>query len=73
MQHAEHKNIPGFLMLVDFEEAFDSVSWNFLDLSLQFFGFKDSFRKWVKVLNTEIKGTILQCGTLSEFFAIGRG
>ena len=27
---AEQKHIPGLLMLVDFEKAFDSISWNFL-------------------------------------------
>ena len=29
MYYTEKKQIPGLLMLIDFEKAFDSVSWNF--------------------------------------------
>ena len=54
-------------------KAFDSVSWSFLQATLNFFGFKENFCKWIKVLNTNIKAAILQCGTLSEFFSIERG
>ena len=30
MHFTEHNKIPGLIMLVDFEKAFDSVSWDFL-------------------------------------------
>ena len=30
-------NLEGFLLLIDFEEAFDSVEWNFRDEALKFF------------------------------------
>ena len=39
MVYTEQKNIPGLLMLVDFEKAFDSVSWKFLYKTLNFFLF----------------------------------
>ena len=67
------KNIPGLLMLIDFQKAFDSVSWTFLDSTLKFFGFGKNFCRWIKILNSNIKAAILQCGTLSEFFNIERG
>ena len=60
-------------MLIDFQKAFDSISWKFLYSILTIFGFKDSFCKWIKVLNTDVSAAILQCGTLSEFFNIERG
>ena len=73
IHYANCKNIPGLLMLIDFQKAFDSVSWKFLYSILTIFGFKDSFCKWIKVLNTNVSAAILQCGTLSEFFNIERG
>ena len=60
-------------MLIDFEKAFDSVSWKFLYSALRFFGFKEDFIKWVQIFNTDINAYILQCGFLSEAITIGRG
>ena len=31
MHYTKKENIPGLLMLIDFQKAFDSVSWKFLD------------------------------------------
>ena len=31
------------------------------------------FIKWIKILNSKIKGTVIQCGNLSKFFDIKRG
>ena len=48
---AEQKNIPGLLMLVDFEKAFDSISWNFLYAVLKLLGFGPSIIKWIHTFN----------------------
>ena len=40
-------NIPGLLICIDFEKAFDSVSWEFLNKALQAFNFGESFQKWI--------------------------
>ena len=34
---AKENNIPGMLLLIDFEKAFDSVSWSFMYKTLHFF------------------------------------
>ena len=73
MNYTEQKNIDGLLMLIDFEKAFDSVSWQFLYKVLQHFGFGSSFIDWIKLFNSNIKGTILQAGILSDFIDIERG
>ena len=49
MKFTDEKNIPGLLLLIDFEKAFDSLSWNFLHKALEHLNFGDSIRKWVKV------------------------
>lgn len=73
MSYTEINNLPGLLMLIDFEKAFDSVSWSFLYKVLHFFGFGNNIIKWVKILNTNFKASILQSGFLSQQFEIQRG
>ena len=46
----ETKGIPGLLMLIDFEKAFDSLSWNFLYEALAFCGYSKNLINWIKVL-----------------------
>ena len=43
-------NIPGLLLMVDFEKAFDSVSWNFILQVLNFSNFGESLKQWVRVI-----------------------
>ena len=73
IHNSKKENIPGLLMLIDFKNAFDSDTWKFLHSVLKFFGFRESFRKWIEILNTNIKARVMQCGTPSDFFAIERG
>ena len=42
MHYAEENNLPGLLLLVDFEKAFDSLSWKFIHNVMTFFGFGQS-------------------------------
>jgi hypothetical protein len=41
MSFTESNNIPGLLVLIDFEKAFDSISWEFIYKVLNYFGFED--------------------------------
>ena len=73
MNYTEQKGTDGLLMLIDFEKAFDSISWKFLYRVLKFFGIGPDFINWIKFFNSNIKATILQAGFLSEFINIQRG
>jgi exonuclease III len=73
MSYTESKNIPGLLVLVDFEKAFDSVSWCFMYKVLNYFGFGKTFIEWIKILNTNFKASVLQYGHLSDQIHIQRG
>ena len=73
IQITEDKQIPGLLMLIDFEKAFDSLSWNFLYKTLSFFNFGQNFIHWIQTLNTNVTASVLQCGFFSDPFPIGRG
>ena len=68
LQFTEENDIPGLLLLIDFEKAFDSISWDFLLSVLKFFNFGESIIKWVKVFYNNISSAVIQGGNLSIFF-----
>ena len=73
MNYAEENNIPGLLLLIDFEKAFDSVSWKFISNTLKFFNFGISVQNWISTFQCKISSAVNQGGNLSPFFSIGRG
>ena len=46
----KQQNIPGLLVSIDFQQAFDSLSWKFIDKTLDYFNFGPFFNKWKKIL-----------------------
>ena len=66
MDYTDSENIPGLLVLIDFENAFDSMSWSYIYKVLQFFGLGNTIIDWVKILNNSVKAAVLQCGFLSN-------
>ena len=43
-------DIPGYLVTMDIEKAFDSLDHDFLSFALKKFGFGENFIHWMKVL-----------------------
>ena len=66
-------NIDGLILLVDFEKAFDSLSWNFIQEALQKFNFGNNFIRWIKIFQTNSNSRISLNGHLSDPFLLGRG
>lgn len=73
MNYTEQMNIPGLLLLIDFEKAFDSLSWSFMQKAMKFLNFGESIRRWIGVFYRDISSAVIQGGHLSNFFKIGRG
>ena len=68
MKFTEEQKIPGLIMLIDFEKAFDSLSWNFLHKCLKYLNFGESIRQWIKVFYKDISSAVIQSGKISSFF-----
>ena len=68
LHYTEEKNIPGLLLLIDFEKAFNSLSWSFINKVLNLFNFGPSIRNWITVLYKNSRSAATQCGCLSDFF-----
>ena len=43
MDYTKAKNLPGILLFTDFEKAFDSLEWDFVNKCLQLFNFGPDF------------------------------
>ena len=71
--YAEKENIPGLILSVDMEKAFDSISWSFLFKCLDFFQFGPDFVKWIKTFYSSISTCLALNGQYSEWFSIKRG
>ena len=71
--YTENENIPGLLLLVDFQKAFDSISWDFIDNVLNFFNFGNDLKRWINVFYNDIASCVQVNNKYSRYFAIERG
>ena len=71
--HTSHFNLPGFLIAIDFEKAFDSVAHRFLQKVLSSFGFGPSFRRWTEILYTNALSCVLNGGNSTGYFKVEKG
>ena len=53
--------------MIDFEKAFDTVEWSFIENTLQFYGFGQSLQKWIKACYCDISSAVTSNGHVSEF------
>ena len=60
-------------LLIDFEKAFDTVEWSFIDKCLKYFNFGASLRSWIKTFYSSISSSVCSNGHIPEFFKISRG
>ena len=74
MNITEELNKPGLLLIIDFEKAFESVFWDFINKILKFFNFGESIIKWVSVFYKNVIQNVFFC---QNFFlykeGVGRG
>nr|GEV00563.1 RNA-directed DNA polymerase, eukaryota, reverse transcriptase zinc-binding domain protein [Tanacetum cinerariifolium] len=56
---------------VDFEKAYDSVRWDFLDEILRKFGFGDKWCKWIQCCLRSSRGSIIVNGSPTKEFQFG--
>ena len=70
---SKKQNIPGLLLSIDFEKAFDTVSWKFISKVLDYFNFGRSIKTWISLFQNGAESCILQNGFMSDFFYLKRG
>ena len=63
----------GAIVQLDFEKAFDSVSWQYIFDTLKNFNLGKNFIDWVKLCYTNIYSIVVNNGFSSGWFKISRG
>ncbi|GJY23396.1 retrovirus-related pol polyprotein from transposon TNT 1-94 [Tanacetum coccineum] len=69
----KHKKVNVMIFKVDFEKAFDSVRWEYLDDILKSFGFGDTSRSWISGCLNFAKGSVLINGRPTSEFQFHKG
>ena len=73
MFYLEKENFPGIAVFVDFQKAFDTIEWNYLEKALALFNFGPNFLQWFKTIYSNISSCVLNNGHASHFFSLTRG
>ena len=73
MHYLKDEKLQGLLVSVDFEKAFDSVDWGFMEKVLNYYGFGKDIIRWVSSFYNDIKSSIIINGQASTSFNIERG
>ena len=71
--HADKEKTHGMLLMIDFEKAFDSVAWSFIQKALDFFNFGPVIKRWIKTLYKNASSCVSVNGQYSSWFNIQRG
>ena len=67
------KRTPGLLLFLDFEKAFDTLKWSFIQKAPVSFGFGPSIVQWFKTFYNNTESCMMNNGWASNFFSVHRG
>nr|GFC16892.1 RNA-directed DNA polymerase, eukaryota [Tanacetum cinerariifolium] len=73
LQWCKIKKKQALIFRVDFEKAYDSVRWDFLDEVLKKFGFGEKWCKWIQACLKSSRGSVIINGSPTEEFQLSKG
>ena len=73
LEYTDVKKIPGILLFIDFEKAFDTIEWPFIQNVLRHFNFGQVIRKWVSILYSDVENAVINGGYMTNYFKVSRG
>ena len=66
-------DIPGYLVILDIEKAFDSLDHDFLLSVLKIFGFGENFIYWIKILLNDQQLCAINGGSTAPYINLEKG
>ena len=73
LEVSKNLNLPGFILTVDLEKAFDSIDHIFLLACLRKFGFGENFLGWISILLNKNESCVTNGGHTTKYFNLNRG
>ena len=67
IQYCKKTKREGILLLIDFEKAFDSIEWSYIDKVMSQYNFGSDFRKWFRIVYKNSQSCVINNGNYSEF------
>ena len=73
MDFFAEENFPGLMIFIDFQKAFDTIEWCYLQHCLESFNFGPEFIRWVMTFYNNIQSCVINNGITSDYFTLERG
>ena len=73
IDYSESLKLPGILLFIDFEKAFDSIEWDFLYQLQEAFNFGPTLMRWIKTFYNNLSSCVINNGLFSKPFKLERG
>ena len=73
MEYVDAKKTSGLLLFIDFEKAFDSLEWDFMNKALNAFNFGPNVKRWITIFYKDVQSAVMNGGFLTTYFNISRG
>lgn len=73
VDYTKRNCLPGILIAIDFEKAFDTLDLNFLIRTLHKFNFGSSFIHWIRTLYKDVSSAVMNNGFTTGHFPLERG
>ena len=73
LEQTKLQDIPGILLQLDFQKAFDTIEWKFIQNAIAFLNFGESIQHWISTFYSNIQSLVLNNGFSTNYFALSRG
>ena len=73
IEYTEDNNIPSIILTTDYEKAFDTLNWRFIEEVLKKLNFGTMLQKWVKLFYSNVSSVVNVNGWFTKPFAIEKG
>ena len=73
MDYLIHTKKAGLLLLIDFEQAFDSLNFTYIREVLKRYNFGETYISWFNLIYNDVTSCVVNNGCMSEFFKLHRG